>query len=404
MRLPFALHLSRRIVDTTVPSQATASLTTVLVTVLAARSTSPAVFGVFAVVQIAVMFAVGLQRAALLTPVLLHVGADVPAPVKEVRNRVLGVCAAVTVLGVGVGAATSGPTSMAALAIAIAVPPNLYWDSLRAHYQGVRTYRALTYGEGVFLAVAAVWFAFAAVARPGFLVLVLGLAVAPALACVATIPPWSSRWLSWRRPWPLRDSRNLFADYVVYTGLDQVITLLVGVYLSVLAVGSLRLAQTALGPITVILLALETYTVPYLRDTRMAPRGKLRLAGPRFVCVALLALAVGVLLSTAASTTLGVHVVGESWQAAQPVVLALAVRQAVSATAMIPTLALLTSGASSSIVRCRFLTAPLVVAAVIGVLTGGADVVLFAWTFASVHLVASLALWAAALRRRGPAC
>jgi O-antigen/teichoic acid export membrane protein len=402
MRVPFALSVSRRIVDSTVPSQATASLTTVLVTVLAARSTSPAAFGVFAVAQVTVMFAVGMQRAALLTPALLHTGAGVPSPVREVRNRVLGVCAAVAVLGAGVGIATSGQTSAAALAIAIAILPNLYWDSLRAHYQGVQTYRALTYGEGVFFVVAALWFSIAAIVRPSLILLVLGLAVAPAAASAVTIPPWSARWVSWRKPWPRRDSKNLSADYLVYTGLDQVITLLVGAYLSVVAVGSLRLAQTALGPITVVLLALETYTVPYLRDIRVTPRRKLRLAGPRFVLVALLAVATGLLLS--ATTTLGVHVIGESWYAAQPIVLALAVRQAASAMCMIPTLALLTSGATSAIIRCRFLTAPLIAGGALGVLTWRADVVLFAWTFASLHLVASLALWVAAIRGRGRKC
>jgi O-antigen/teichoic acid export membrane protein len=404
MRLPFALRLSRRIVVSTVPSQATASLTTVLVTVLAARSTSPTDFGVFAVAQVAVMFAVGLQRAALLTPVILHTDPAVPSPVKEVRNRVLAACAAVAVVGAGISVATTGRTSAGALAIAIAIPPNLYWDALRAHYQGVRTYRALTYGEGVYFAVAALWFSIAAIVRPSLILLVLGLAVAPAVASALTVPPWSSRWISWRKPWPIRDSKNLFADYLVYTGLDQLIILLVGVYLSVIAVGSLRLAQTALGPITVVLLALETYTVPYLRDVRATPRRKLRLAGPRFGLLALLALAAGVLLSTSVSTTLGVHVVGESWRAAQPVVLALAVRQAVSAMSMTPTLALLTSGATSTIVRCRFLTAPLIAAGVIAVLTWRGDVVLFAWTFACLHLVASLALWAAALRGRGHPC
>lgn len=376
--------------------QATASLYALTATALVAREIDVVGFGRFAVVQVVLMFVVGVQRAGLLVPMMVRPGAGERPPQAEVRTRVLGSALAGAVTTAGAGLVIGGGARDVCLALALAAVPVLYWDAVRAYLQATRRYPVLTRGELTCLVTGVAWFAVVPLLTHELLPVAAGLAVAPAVAALTVLPPWSSRW----RPGPdrrgSRAGRHLLLDYLVYTGLDQVVLVAAGVFLTVVATGALRLGQTALGPVTVLLLACETTAVARLRDLGGDRSRRVRAAAPVFVGVAIAALACGAALALLPATW-GTALLGPTWAAAGGVVAALAVRQAVSALTTVPTLALLTSGATATILRCRVLTAPLVAGGNLLALAGG-DVVTFAWTFACLHLLASCALWAAALR------
>ncbi|MER5669727.1 hypothetical protein [Pseudonocardia alni] len=382
--------------STAAAPQAVASLYALSATALVARGLDVVVFGRFAVVQLVLMFAVGVQRAGILTPMMIRPGAGGRPPEREVRNRVLVLSVVVAVALAATGAAVGGGVRDICWALALAAPPVLYWDTVRAYHQGTRRYPVLARGEATCLVTGVAWFALLPTVTQDLLPVAAGLAVAPAVAAVTVLAPWSARW----RPAPARRGsragRHLLLDYLVYTGLDQVVLVTAGVFLTVVATGALRLGQTALGPVTVLLLACETTAVPRLRDLPPGRARRLRAAAPVFVGVALAALACGLCLALLPAPW-GTTLLGPTWVVAAGVVAALAVRQAVSALTTVPTLALLTSGATHTIIRCRMLTAPLVAGGSLLALLHG-DVVTFAWSFALLHLVASGPLWVAALR------
>ncbi|MBO4237348.1 hypothetical protein [Pseudonocardia alni] len=390
------MAVRRLLHGTAAAPQATASLYTLAATALVARELDVVDFGRFAVVQLVLMFAVGVQRAGLLIPVMIRPGAGERPPQAGVRTRVLLQSLAAAAVTAAVGVVVGGGARDICLALAVAVVPVLYWDTVRAHLQGTRGYPALTRGELTCLVTGVLWFAAVPLLARDVLVVAAGLAVAPAVAALTVLPPWSARWQTGPERHGSRAGRHLLLDYLVYTGLDQVVLVVAGAFLTVVATGALRLGQTALGPVTVLLLACETTAVPRLRDLSGGRSHRLRVAAPVFTGVALAALACGVALALLPADW-GTALLGPTWTAAGGVVAALAVRQAVSALAAVPTLALLTSGATRTIIRCRVLTAPLVAGGSLLALAGG-DVVTFAWSFACLHLVASGALWVAALR------
>ncbi|WP_226366700.1 hypothetical protein [Pseudonocardia sp. ICBG162] len=391
-RIPGADLLRR----TAAAPQATASLYALSATALVARRLDVVAFGRFAVVQLVLMFAVGVTRAGILTPMMIRPGAGERPPQREVRTRVLALSGTAAVVASVVGAVAGGGLRDICWALALGLPPVLYWDAVRAHHQGTRRYPVLTRGEIVCLLTGLAWFAVVPLVTGEFLVVAAGLAVAPAVAALTVLAPWSSRWRPDPAPPGSRAGRHLLLDHLVYTGLDQVVLVAAGVFLTVVATGALRLGQTALGPVTVLLLACETTAVPRLRDLPPGRTRRLRAAAPVFSGVALAALACGLGLALLPAVW-GTALLGPTWTVAATVVAALAVRQAVSALTTIPTLALLTSGATRTILRCRTITAPLVAGGSLFALSRG-DVVTFAWSFACLHLVASCALWTAALR------
>ncbi len=387
-----------RIAASAAPNQAVVSIGNAVVLVLAARALDPAPFGVFASVQLVLLFCVGVANAAVLMPVLLDRTADPTRPVAELRTVVL-VCGGVSGTVVALLALpTSGDVRAGVLAVAVTLPGSLFWDAVRMHYLGRSAYRKLLPGDAVAFVVATVWVAVAVALHLGLFVAACGLGVGPTVAALTVLPPWSRRWTRWERRWPLRVTANLAGDYLISTGLDQALTLLTAVFLSATVLGGFRLAQTTMGPINALALAVSLTVLPQMRDLERSAAGKLRWVSWRFGWIAVLALVIGGAL-TLVPVPLGQSVLGPSWAIAAPVVLPVAVFAAASAFGRAATRTMVTSGASRALVTWRAIIAPVVAAVSVLVLLRH-DLVLYSWTAAGLVTASTMLLFVVAARVR----
>lgn len=372
------------------PNQAITSAATLLVTVLASRALVPADFGVFSAVFIALFLIVGMQRAFVLQTVLLDPGIDTRQPLKQVRIRVVGTIASMaTVAALVAAAAPNEPVRTAAFLLLAVAPSALYWDAVRAHYQGRHAHARLLYGDVVHLICSVGWVATWSAIGPSLPLVALGIGVGPLVASMVLLPPWSRRWVRRAGPWDRRRSRYLLADYVISTGIEQGMVLLSSAFLSVIAVGAIRLAQTAIGPATAAFLALETTVLPRLRDRRAAPRSNLRWAAPRFAVVAGTIISLGLGLSIL-PVDAGAALFGSTWMSAASVVVAVAARQSATALGAAAVLALRTSGRADTVFRIRLASLPLTVFVLLASLIYG-DLFAFVWSIAGLQVLNTIA-------------
>lgn len=380
------------------PNQVVTSVTTFVVTALASRGLDPKQFGVFASVQIILLLVVGGQRAYVLQPVLLNADVDARHPAAEVRTRVFFAAGLTSSSGILVGVTVTQPEIQAvALLLAVLAPSHLYWDAVRSHYQGRHSHGALLYGDLICLFGSIVWVGTCSQVGAPLVVTSLGLGVGPLLGAIFRLPPWSRRWVSCGTPWTKTPARKLLGDYIASTGLEQGLILLSGAFLSVVAVGALRLAQTAIGPVTALLIAVESTVLPRLRDRRSTRSAdNLRWAAPRFGAIALLCVCAGIGLSLL-PVPLGENVFGPSWLAAASVVGAIAARQAATALAAAAVVALRTTGRSGTVLRIRLVGALLSLSILPVVLAHG-NLIIFAWSIVVLQSLNSAAFLFAAGR------
>lgn len=383
-----------RLLATAAPNQAAVSLANLAVVVLAARMLSPGSFGLFVSVQLAVLFCVGVVNAAVLMPIMTDPTVDAAKPVAEARRLILLVGFGGLAASVVAAIVLTGDPRAAVLATGLALPGSLYWDAVRMHFQGRSSYLRLLPGDLVGAVVTVGWVATSLSLDLDPQVTLLGLGVGPWAACLVVLPPWSAQWTRWDRPWPRRVSTNLAGDYVISTGLEQLLTLLTAVFLSTEALGGLRLAQSALGPVATLGIALNYTLLPRIRDMDLSHIGKLRWAARRFGALAGLALAIGLGLMLL-PVSAGQAVVGDAWATGAPVVLAVAVYAAASAFGHAPTMIMLTSGASGALLAVRVVSAPVVAVACVLVLTRG-QLVLYAWTAAGLLVLITAVLFSMA--------
>ncbi len=385
-----------QVARTALPNQVAISLGSFVSVVVAARGLAPTGFGLFASIQVTMLFLVGVFNAAVLMPVMIDPTADATRPVAEVRRAAFLLGIAGLAVGVGFASLLSGDARSVVLAIALGMPGALYWDIVRMHYTGRPANLRLLPGD-VLVAVVLIGWTWATVElhAPLFVVF-LGPVLGPTVASFVLLPPWSPRWTSWRRPWPRRISANMAGDYIISTGLDQLLTLLTAIFLSAAALGGLRLAQTALGPVSTLGVAMGFTVLPMMRELPLSGAGKLRWAMLRFGPVALLALLIGAGLLLL-PLDVGRFLLGASWEIAAPVVLPVSVYSAASVLGRAATRALITSGASGSLVVTRAVSAA-VTAVVCVIVLMHDDLELYAWSAAALLSATTVALCIVAAR------
>lgn len=393
--------LRESLTRTAAPNQAVVSLTSVVVIVFGARALQPAQFGVFAGVQLVLLSAVGLVNAGILVPVTVDRSVDPSRPLAEVRRLMLWCGIGALAVAGGLVAVVDGDLRAAVLASGLSLPGALYWDAVRMHFLGRSAFLRALPGDLIAAGVTVAWVAVALEGHASLLVTLCGLGAGPAVAGLVMVPPWSRRWTSWGRPWPWRASRNMAVDYVISTGLDQLLTLLTAVFLSASALGGLRLAQTTMGPINTLALAMSMTVLPLMRDLDRTGAGKLWWATLRFGGVAALALLIGAAL-VVLPTPIGRSLLGPSWEIAAPVVLGVSVYAAASTLTRAASRTLITSGGSGVLVTTRLVTAPVVAALCLLVLMRH-DLQLYVWTAALLAIASTTVLFVVAARSPGVA-
>ncbi len=317
---------ARRALWTTL-DQAMSSLANAALSIVLAREVSPQAFGTFALAFSVYTFLIGISQAVGGQLVVIRfTRAD-----SLDRDRAVGLAAGNAVwLGVGgglllaTGALLAGvPDPEIAVVVACALPVLLLQDAWRTALISAGTpFRAFvndalwTGLQAGLVAVLllrsedAAWWFVAAWGASAAVAAVLGLIQVRQRPTLRGGPAWV------RSQWDL--AGNLLAHWVANLGSLQVAFVLLAAVGGVTAVGSVRAAQTLLGPLTLIGMAVAAFVVPELIRARPGPRGLARAA----IVLSAAVLAVNVVWGGALlllSDTAGSQLLGDTWDEARQV-------------------------------------------------------------------------------------
>lgn len=206
-------------------------------------------------------------------------------------------------------------------------------------------------------------------------------------------PRSARRWLSTHRDlWP-----RFVVEGVSSQGSWQIAVYAIGVVVSLEAVGAIRAAQTLLGPITVIFLAVPLVVLQELsRGRRGGETALIRDAVIIATGLAATALVWGGAMQLIPDD-IGERILGDSWPGASQVLAPLTVYMALTGVSLGALAGLRTLQAARASVRVGVAAAPpLVVAAIAGGATGG--VVAAVWAMVGAGALAAAMWWTALVR------
>lgn len=366
-----------------VGDQAVVSLGTLAITVVVAREVSVSSFGAFSAALFVYFLALGFNRTLTSEPLMLRFTmASVPArqaATADACGLTLVFALVCSGLLTAAGITASGQLGQALLALGVALPGLLFQDTLRFSLFAAQRTRAAFSNDllktGLQVAVLAA-LTFGETVGVGWLVLAWGLAgglAGLALAARDNVRPRPRRAKAW---WT--DHRDVagryFGDFAVDHGLRQMSVLMVGVVVGLEGLAAFRGAQTFLGPLTMLDLAVRAQVVP--EGVRLYERSPAR-ARRLFVMVAVglsgAALALG-LAGLLLPADLGRLLLGATWEEARPVIPPLAVLVAANGVVAGAVSGLRVLGEARAMLRIRLLASPAYFAgAVTGALLAGAS-------------------------------
>lgn len=365
-----------------IADQAMATLTNFALSIYVARTLGAAQFGAFTLAYVTYGFAINASRGLSIEPLLVRFsGTGLPSWKRAAASctgtallvgLATGTCALVT------GALVGGTTGLAFLALGLTLPGLLLQDSWRYSFFAVgRGYHAFI-NDTIWAVVqipalvllkmsghaSVFWFVLAWGVAGG-----VGAAVAPLQSRVMPNLAGATEWLSRHRDLGPRylaenvgsNSTDLFRSYLV--------TLLLGLA----AVGYIQAAGVLMGPFRIIFFGLSLILMPEAAKlVRRSPRHLPLFCAAVSAVLVLLSAAWGALLLVALPRGLGHLVLGTLWRPAYPLVFpaTLAIMSTCANTGAL--LGLHALGAARRSMRAVILTSALIViAAVIGALTGG---------------------------------
>jgi O-antigen/teichoic acid export membrane protein len=315
--------------------QALSSTTNFGITILIARSFSPRALGSFALAYAYYIALLQLSRCFTSEPLTVRFsgshrdawhGATLHAASTAVTLGCLGMA-----VGLAVAALTDGALQSSFLVVSVFLPMLLLQDLWRFGFFAAGRPRAAAANDAVWVvAMAVLVLAAYAAGSPTATGLVLVWAFSGAVAGVFGVfqvrgrprPGHVHGWIATHRDLGVRFA----GEFLVYSAAIQATLYIVGAVAGVAAVGSIRAAQTLVGPVSLIFLGVSFGAVP--EGVRIASRSPVRL--PRFVstlsvCLACVGLMWGALLLVMPDG-LGEAILGDSWRSARtlmvPIVIA----------------------------------------------------------------------------------
>ncbi|GGS96580.1 MULTISPECIES: hypothetical protein [Streptomyces] len=299
--------------------QAASSATNILVVVLAARLSTAAGFADFSMVYVAFSVLLGLNMAYVGQSTVLERD---PERLGAVCRSALGFTAAAAAAAGAVLAATGallpGDAGAAFLALGLVLPAVLLQDGLRYCFSALRTpERALAADALRLVCAVAALMVQPAGSAPGRLVLVWGLSALPALALgLLLLRPYVRGAKADLRPYLRRGhlGQRFAVEFAVGNGASQLAVLGLGVFATPLAVGALRGATTAFGPLNVLFNSANAFGPPVV-GRASGKRGVIRITAAMGAALAVLGAAWGAALY-ALPDAVGRRLLGDTWQAA----------------------------------------------------------------------------------------
>jgi O-antigen/teichoic acid export membrane protein len=306
--------------------QALSSTTNFGITILIARSFSPSALGSFALAYAYYIALLQLSRCFTSEPLMVRFsgsrrdawhGATLHAASTAVTLGCLG-----TVVGLAVAGLTDGALRSSFLVVSAFLPLLLLQDLWRFGFFAAGRPRAAAANDAVWVVAMAILVLVAhAAGSPTLTWLVFAWAFSGAIAGVFGAFQVHRRpraghvrgWIATHRDLGIRFA----GEYLVYSAAVQATLYIVGAVAGVAAVGSIRAAQTLVGPVSLVFLGVSFGAVP--EGVRIAARSPGRL--PRFVstlslCLAGVSLIWGAFL-LAIPDGLGEAILGDSWRSAR---------------------------------------------------------------------------------------
>jgi O-antigen/teichoic acid export membrane protein len=405
VRLRGALTPSKRRVLVGFADQGLSSLQNFILFILVARAVTPTSFGAFAICFSVITLLFGFEQAMLSDPLLIIHSASAD---HDARNRATGYTLTAAAAVGGLGAVVAAPAALLLpgelrglmWALAVTAVPLLTHDVLR--------------------------FASLAEGRPGRALALDSLWVALWIAAEATV--WGSHspvvaWLAWGVPCfvtsvvgcvilrvrlggirgSLREmiglrqlTLPLLADFTAANVIGQVVTVAMGGFVGLAAVGGFRAAQALLGPVATLANACRIVFIPELAraDVRSERGRRVLMRLNALVCAVVL---VFCLAALAIPDHIGRDLFGATWRYTTPPLLAVAVSRILGAFAVAPAAALRALRDSRSIAKTRMVVSVVTLAAVLPGLLAR-SVVGCAWGLAFASAALAIGYWAA-LRR-----
>jgi O-antigen/teichoic acid export membrane protein len=306
--------------------QALSSTTNFGITIVIARSFSPTALGSFALAYAYYIALLQLSRCFTSEPLMVRFsgsrreawhGATLHAASTAVTLGCLG-----TVVGLAVAGLTDGALRSSFLVVSAFLPLLLLQDLWRFGFFAAGRPRAAAANDTVWVVAMAILVLVAhAAGSPTLTWLVFVWAFSGAIAGVFGAFQVHRRprarhvrgWIATHRDLGIRFA----GEYLVYSAAVQATLYIVGAVAGVAAVGSIRAAQTLVGPVSLVFLGVSFGAVP--EGVRIAARSPGRL--PRFVsrlslCLAGVSLMWGALV-LAIPDGVGEAILGDSWRSAR---------------------------------------------------------------------------------------
>jgi O-antigen/teichoic acid export membrane protein len=353
----------------TLTDQALSSLTNFGLSIVVATSVSAAAFGAFSIALLTFSFLIGINRATVSDPLMIRYSAAPPDVLAAAVRRAAGTALAV---GVGTGALCalvglffSADARTALLALGLALPGLLVQDTWRYGFFAAGRPAAATVNDAVW---AVVQFSLVGVllATGSGSVLLFTLAWGGAALAAGLV---GCRQLG-AVPDPLaarayfRENRHLSVrmgiDFVLNMGAVNIATYVVGAIVGLAGVGGLRAAQTLLGPLQLLFSGLSSFVLPVF-SKRVAAGGRLRRLAVTTALVAGGVAALWVLVLLFLPRSLGVALLGESWDGAREVMLPSGIVSISVAVAMGASIGLKALSRPDYLLRVTLVQAPLIV-------------------------------------------
>lgn len=378
----------------------------VLLSIVVARSVDAPTFGAFSVAFVVFGIGIALTRSVVGQPLQIRYAAADPDRQREAVARSHGLAVVLGVIG-GIACAVaalpaSGALEAALLALSVCLPGLLLQDSQRLAFFAIGKAWGAVVIDTIWTVVQFGALAVLILAgRTHVHELILAWGASAALAAIVgmvllkAVPRLGAGW-AWLVE--VRDLvRYLLAEYFLGLGASQFSTLLVGGIASQQAVGSIRAAQTLLGPLNVLGGACFNFTVPEIaRRTHLTAQQRL-LAGHAVSGVMGSATIVYVAVLLVIPDWLGVELFGDSWAGAAGVLVPLGISSLFSSLANGLAGVLYGLGRAAVTFRINLSKTPVIIIAVLGGAYLG-DAVGAAWGMAFAEAFV-LPLWYRAFRR-----
>jgi O-antigen/teichoic acid export membrane protein len=353
----------------TLTDQALSSLTNFGLAILVAGSVSAEAFGAFSIALLTFSFVIGINRATISDPLMIRFSA---APPDALSGAVRQAAGAALTLGVSAGALCAlvglfftNDARTALVALGLAMPGLLVQDTWRYGFFAAGRPLAATVNDLVWTVVQFSLIGVLLLTDTGSVLLFTlawgGAALAAGIVgCLqlGTLPdPFATRRY-------FSESKHLSVrmgiDFVLNMGAVNLATYLVGAIVGLAGIGGLRAAQTLLGPLQLLFSGLSSFVLPVF-SKRVAAGGRInRLAGMTALVAGGLA-ATWVLVLVVLPRSLGVKLLGDSWDGARSVMVASGVVSISVAVAMGASIGLKALSRPDFLLRVTLVQAPLIV-------------------------------------------